>query len=94
MLVVTPEATAFVGSLLAENKLPETYCLRLSAGSSDDGQRAVQISFTEEPVAGDEVAGDETPRVFVAPEIAPVLDGTVLDVESSGDGSRLVLHRG
>jgi Fe-S cluster assembly iron-binding protein IscA len=94
MLVVTPEATAYVGALLAENDLPATYGLRLSAGSSENGQRAVQISFTQEPAAGDEVAADGAARVFVAPEIAPVLDGTVLDVESSGNQSRLVLHRG
>ena len=93
MLAITPEATVLVGAIRDQQRLPDTYGLRLYAGASDDGQRALHIGFTEEPAAGDEVTEGEGARVFVASEIAPALSDMVLDVESSGEEPRLVLHR-
>jgi Fe-S cluster assembly iron-binding protein IscA len=92
MLTLTPEATAAVSILREQRGLPDTYGLRVFEGARDDGQRAVQLGFSEDPVEGDEVTESEGTRVFVDPTLARVLDDTVLDTEGSGQETRLVLH--
>jgi hypothetical protein len=67
--------------------------MRLYTDAAQDGQQALRITFTEEPAPGDEVTGAAPTPVFIAAELAPALDGRVLDVDGSGDETRLVLHR-
>jgi Fe-S cluster assembly iron-binding protein IscA len=94
MLGITQEATALVDAMRSQQGLPPSYGLRLYAGATDDGQRALRVTFTDEPAADDEIVENETARVFVASEVAPTIADSVLDADMSGEQARLVLQQG
>ncbi|MGH9001969.1 MAG: hypothetical protein ACRDYV_02460, partial [Acidimicrobiia bacterium] len=57
------------------------------------GQGRVQMGFSERPLAGDDITEAEGTRLFVAPEVTPVIDGLVLDVQEDGERVGLVLRK-
>ena len=95
MLEITPAASDVVQNLREQRGLPDGCGLRVYANTDEgeNSQRAVRLGFADEPFAGDQVAEQDGERVFVAPEVADLLDGSILDVDGSGDDAKLVLHR-
>lgn len=86
MLTITSNAAEVVGSIRKENGVPDDFGLRVYAKDGPQGA-GVQLAFTKEPVAGDEVGTSEGVRLFVASELTEPLADSVIDVESQADGS-------
>jgi Fe-S cluster assembly iron-binding protein IscA len=81
MLTLTTEAAEAVDTLLNDPQIPDDAGLRLSANSEQD----IAVALTEGPADGDQVIEDGGARVFVAPELAPMLDeATLLAEEQDG----------
>jgi Fe-S cluster assembly iron-binding protein IscA len=82
MLTVTPAAAAAVSAILESTDLPEGAGLRVQLGTDADGERAIGIAVVPEPEPGDErVPAATEDDLFLAPELAGLLDHHVLDAE-------------
>jgi Fe-S cluster assembly iron-binding protein IscA len=82
MLAVTPTAAAAVATLLENSELPRSAGLRLQAGVDATGETAIGMAVVEAPEPEDElVPAAAEARLFVAPDVAALLDGQVLDAE-------------
>ncbi|HEY4410308.1 MAG TPA: iron-sulfur cluster biosynthesis family protein [Acidimicrobiia bacterium] len=94
MLQMTSQAAATLNRAREKEGLPETYGVRIFANpgpEQNSTQRAAYgFGFVDGPEDGDEVGETEVISYYVAPEVAPTLDGVVLDVADSGN---LVLTR-
>jgi Fe-S cluster assembly iron-binding protein IscA len=84
MLVLTPNATTVISSLIQGAGLPETGGLRIAG--TNDGQQAFTVSPTATPETGDQIVEEGGARVFIEPTVAPVLEETVLDAEVDDAG--------
>jgi Fe-S cluster assembly iron-binding protein IscA len=82
MLNLTPAATAAISTLLQDPDLPEGAGLRLQRGIDTEGESAIGIAIVSEPEPDDElVSGPSEVEVFLAPDVADLLDDQVLDAE-------------
>ncbi|MEA2167551.1 MAG: iron-sulfur cluster assembly protein [Solirubrobacteraceae bacterium] len=81
MLTLTPEAVEAVDTLLhCDEKIPQAAGLRLGAKDDQD----IAVALTLSPADEDQVIEDAGARVFVAPEIATMVDDAVLHAEEQG----------
>jgi Fe-S cluster assembly iron-binding protein IscA len=89
MLQVTSSAASTLAGARAQQGLPDHFGARIFASASaiPDMKSAYQFGFVEQPEADDQVTETEGTRVFVAPEVAPTLENSVLDT----DEGRLIL---
>lgn len=82
MLTLTPSAAAVVTDLLENADLPETASVRIQRGADAEGEASIGIAIVEQPGHDDEAvpAGPDN-DVFLAPDVAALLDDQVLDAE-------------
>lgn len=83
MLAVTDRASAAICEIIGQPNNESGAGLRIS---SDPTVGSVRLSVTAGPQAGDAVVESNGARVFIEPNIAPVLDDKSLDVEADGAG--------
>jgi Fe-S cluster assembly iron-binding protein IscA len=82
MLTVTPAAAEAVTTLLDNPELPEGASLRLQRGVDPSGQAAIGIAIVSEPEPDDQpVPAAEDRDVFLASDVAEMLDDQVLDAQ-------------
>jgi Fe-S cluster assembly iron-binding protein IscA len=82
MLAVTSAAAAAVTTLLENPDLPDGAGLRLQRGVDAAGEAAIGIAIVSEPDPDDQlVPAVEDGDVFLAPDVAGLLDDQVLDAE-------------
>lgn len=93
MLGITNQAAEFIDEARTQRQLPDHFGIRIFGGGEQNGQSHVQMGFAESPKDGDDVADIEGTRLFVAPEVTPVIDGLVLDVQNDGERVGLVLRQ-
>jgi hypothetical protein len=87
MLALTPNAAAAVNALLDNPELPETSGLRLQRGLDTEGRTAIGIAIVEGPGEGDEaVPAGEGHELYLAPDVADVLEDQLLDAEIQDEG--------
>src|SRR5207244_3725613 len=86
MLQVTSSAASTLAGARAQQGLPDHFGVRIFAGATatPDMKSAFQFGFVEQPDTNDLVAEAEGTRVFVAPEVAPALESSVLDTGEAG----------
>jgi hypothetical protein len=93
MLTLTPTAVAAVSMLLQDPQVPDSAGLRLQGGVGPDGEPAVGIVVVNGPTPGDErVPAATQGAVFLAREVADVLDECVLDAEIEGENVAFTIH--
>lgn len=86
MLTVTSTAAAAVATLLENPEIPEGASLRLQRGVDATGEAAIGLAIVSEPEPEDEpVAALEEADVFLAPDVAGLLDDQVLDAQIEDD---------
>ncbi len=93
MLQITDRAAAFIDGARSERQLPEHYGIRIFAGAKLNGQGMLQIGFSEQPLAGDEVSEADGTRLFVAPEVIDTITDLELDVQEDDERVGLVLRK-
>jgi len=89
MLHCTPAATAVLEAVRRQNDIPEGHGIRLFPAPAPGGEVALGIDFAADPEPGDDVSDQHGTTVMVAGDIAPQLDGLLLDAvpDPSADGS-------
>lgn len=93
MLTLTPAATTAVSSLLDNPELPESAIVRLQRGMDANGQTAIGIAIVAEPDPEDEpVPAGSAAGVFLAPDVAELLDDQVLDAEIQDEMIAFTIH--
>lgn len=95
MFELTSRAAAALAETRAESGLGDTIAIRISASESGNGSSpGYQLRFASHPSPGDVVTESAGTRVFVAAGLAEPLGGSLLDVEDTAQGKKLVLkHR-
>ena len=83
MLTITQNAEAAVKALTTEPGMPEAAGLRLALAPD---QSQLELVLVPEPQPGDQTVLGSDARVYVAEEVAPALDGQLLDAVSTADG--------
>jgi Fe-S cluster assembly iron-binding protein IscA len=91
MLRATDQAAAMFRDILARNDV-EGNAIRLTREVGDDGTKRIAIMATDGPRETDTPIQAEGVDVYVAPELAPDLEGSIIDTEGDERGTRLVVH--
>ena len=85
MLTITDNAEHALDAVVAAENAPEGAGVRISQGVDADGQPAVGLALAAAPEPGDAVVEDANVPVFVASEVADLLDDKILDAQIEGD---------
>jgi iron-sulfur cluster assembly protein len=85
VLTITEQAEEALGAVVAAENAPEGAGIRISQGMAADGQPAMGLALAVAPEPGDAVVEDTNVPVFLAPEVAGLLDDKVLDAQAEGD---------
>jgi iron-sulfur cluster assembly protein len=85
VLTITEKAEEALDAVVAAENAPEGAGVRISQGVGADGQPAVGLALAAAPEPGDAVVDDASVPLFLAPEVAGLLDDKVLDAQVEGD---------
>jgi iron-sulfur cluster assembly protein len=85
LLTITENAEQALDAVAAAEEVPEGAGVRISQGVGQDGQPAVGLALVPGPLPGDAVVDDANVPVFVAEDVADLLDDKVLDAQVVGD---------
>jgi iron-sulfur cluster assembly protein len=85
VLTITENAEHALDAVVAAENAPEGAGMRISQGVGADGQPAVGLALVSAPEPGDSVVEDAKVPVFVAPDVADLLDNKILDAQLEGD---------
>jgi len=93
VLTITPAAEEALDAVVSADGVPEDCGVRISKGLGADGQPALGLTVTQEPEAGDEVIEETKVPVYLAEDVAGMLDDMVLDAQIQGDQVAFELGR-
>ena len=85
MLTITQNAEQALDAVVAAENAPEGAGVRISQGVGADGRAAVGLAVAPAPEPGDAVVDDANVPVFLAAEVADLLDDKILDAQVEGD---------
>jgi iron-sulfur cluster assembly protein len=85
VLTLTENAEHALDAVVAAERAPEGAGVRISQGVGADGQPAVGLAMAPAPEPGDAVVEDAKVPVFVAADVADLLDDKILDAQVDGD---------
>jgi iron-sulfur cluster assembly protein len=85
VLTITEQAEEALDAVVAAENAPEGAGIRISQGVASDGQPAMGLALAAAPEPGDAVVEDSNVPLFLAPEVAGLLDDKVLDAQVEGD---------
>lgn len=92
MLQVTDTAVSMLQEARVAQEIPETFGVRVFAKAGDNGEAALALAFTEEPVEGDQVTKQSGTEIYISPDVAEPLAQSKLDVEQTPEGPLLALR--
>jgi Fe-S cluster assembly iron-binding protein IscA len=96
MLQVTDAAVSVLKSaILQESQSRDgerAMAIRIKSTATDDGRRALGLEAVRGPEPGDAPAESSDLDVFVAPELATPLDHSILDAQTTAEGSEILLR--
>lgn len=82
MLTLTPTAAAVVTNLLEDADLPENASVRIQRGGDPGEEQAIGIAIVDHRGDDDEaVPAGPNNEVFLAPDVAGLLDDQILDAD-------------
>ncbi|HUH08203.1 MAG TPA: hypothetical protein VML96_10415 [Egibacteraceae bacterium] len=92
MLEVSQTAASALDQARSAQDLPETFGVRIFGEPGPSGQVSVAMGFVEEPLEGDQVTEQAGTHIFIAPEVAQPVSDSVMDLQQTEDGPRLVIR--
>jgi len=93
MLTLTPAAAAALSAARSQAGAPEGYGVRFSASDASPTEAArLNLDFVESPAPDDLVSEEGGLMAYVAPEVDGALGDAVVDVETDGQQSTLVVR--
>jgi len=91
-IVVTEKAQAEIKRIMAENKVPETYGLRVGVKGGGCSGLTYTLGFDAEPNEGDTVIQTDTVKLFIDGKSLFYLSGTELDFSDGLNGKGFVFN--
>jgi iron-sulfur cluster assembly protein len=85
LLTITENAEQALDAVAAAGNVPDGAGVRISQGVGADGQPAVGLALVAAPEPGDAVVEEANVPVFVAADVADLLEDKVLDAELQGE---------
>jgi iron-sulfur cluster assembly protein len=85
LLTITENAEQALDAVAAAENAPEGAGVRISQGVGADGQPAVGLALVPGPQPGDAVVDQANTPVFLAAEVAEMMDDKILDARVEGD---------
>jgi Fe-S cluster assembly iron-binding protein IscA len=85
LLTITENAEQAIDAVAAAENAPEGAGVRISQGVGANGQPAVGLALVPGPQPGDAVVENAGTPVFLAADVADLLDDKILDAEIEGD---------
>jgi Fe-S cluster assembly iron-binding protein IscA len=82
MFTLTAEAAEAINNLVANQP---SAGLRISSQSEDGDRIQLGLSLTDQPAPSDQVIEEQGTHVFLAEDVAPLLDGKTLDARITDD---------
>lgn len=92
MLQVSEKAAVALEAIRRNEEIPESHGARLGAARDQSGDLAIRLHFVEEAEEGDQVAEQAGTEVYIDPELAEPLSGTVMDVQNTEEGLTFVFR--
>jgi iron-sulfur cluster assembly protein len=83
MLTISPAASEAIKGLVAASDLPENAGVRISGRAEGSGM--LDLSLAPGAAEADAVVEERGATVFVADQVAPLLDDKTLDAHTEGD---------
>jgi Fe-S cluster assembly iron-binding protein IscA len=93
MLTLTARAATAVSSVLSSPDVPAGSTLRLQHGIDSDGEATIGIAVVSEPQPDDEPVPEVDGELYLAPEVAAVLDDHILDAEVQDESLAFTIRR-
>ena len=93
MLTLTPAAAAALSAARAQAGAPAGYGVRFSATADEPPAARLSLDFVESPGPDDAVSEEGGLMTYVAPEVDGLVGDAVVDVETDGQQSSLVIRR-
>lgn len=93
MFKLTPAAEAILSDVRAQSGKPADYGVRFFASGGGTEPAKLAFDFVAMPNPGDMVDDKSDPTTIVAPEVEQMVGDAVVDVQSVGDETSLVLRR-
>lgn len=86
MLALTDQAASAIRTLTTQPDMPDQTGLRIAPAVDEGGTPTFALSLTTSPEPKDQVVESEGARVFLDPDVAPVLDDKTLDAQVDEQG--------
>jgi Fe-S cluster assembly iron-binding protein IscA len=87
---MSPRAAQLLNEIRATSDIPAEAGVRVYAEQTTGDEVSIGVGFIDNPVPGDEVSERDGVKLFVAPEVAGPLGGTIIDVTHDDGESQLV----
>jgi iron-sulfur cluster assembly protein len=85
LLTITENAEHALDAVAAAENAPEGAGVRLSQGLGANGQPAVGLALVPGPQPGDAIVDSANTPVFLAADVAELLEDKILDAQMEGD---------
>lgn len=92
MLTLTPAAAAALSAARDQAGAPQDYGVRFSASADAPATARLSLDFVESPGPDDAVSEEAGLMTYVAPEVDGLVGDAVVDVETDGQQSSLVVR--
>jgi len=83
LLTLTDTAASEIRTIIDHPQVPDDAGVRIASGPQGD----LTLALTEAPVTGDAVVDEEGARVFLEPQVEPLLTDKTLDAETDAEGN-------
>lgn len=91
MLQVTDSAVSMLQEARAAQEVPDSFGVRVFAHADESGEASLALAFAEAPGEGDEVTEQGGTEIYIAPELAEPLAGSMLAIEDTPEGQQLAV---
>lgn len=81
MLTVSQTASEAIQMLAENSDAPDSAGIRIAAGEPTEQGTPLSLALVDGPQPDDEVVADGDASVFLEPQVAPYLEGAVLDAQ-------------
>ena len=91
-IIITPKAAVEINSIRVQNKVPESYGLRVGVKGGGCSGLSYVLAFDSEPRQGDKILDFSGIKVFIDPKSLMYLSGTELDYQDGLNGKGFVFN--
>jgi Fe-S cluster assembly iron-binding protein IscA len=92
MLQVTQNAAVALATIREQENIPEDHNTLLTGEKLPSGDVSIRLEFVEDTAEEAQVTSEAGTDIYVAPDVADVLEQAVLDVQAGENGMAFVFR--